>query len=46
MIRIVRYLSTKKGKGIPDYNLDVNPYRMEVKENSKIKKDEKNKSNT
>ena len=61
MIRVVRYLSTKKGegikdickvttkdiwKGIPDYDLDVNPYKIEIKENTKVKKDEKNKSNT
>jgi len=34
-------------KGIPDYDLDVNPYKIEVIKNTvKVKKDEKNKSNT
>ncbi len=34
-------------KGIPDYDLDVNPYKIHIsKNNSKQKKDEKNKSNT
>ncbi len=34
-------------KGIPDYDLDVNPYKIQInKNNSKQKKDEKNKSNT
>ena len=54
MIRAVRYLSRQKGKGIkdiwkgiPDYDLDVNPYKIQViKNNIKVKKDEKNKSNT
>lgn len=33
-------------KGIPDYDLDVNPYKIEVIKNTvKVKKDEKNKSN-
>ena len=34
-------------KGIPDYDLDVNPYKIHVIKNIlKVKKDEKNKSNT
>ena len=34
-------------KGIPDYDLDANPYKIQVNKNTqKVKKDEKNKSNT